>query len=625
VPRPQDHTAAVLAENKRHYRNLVAMVEHYAARGDVEHVLRAAVLAAHYAWLAPVGLLSDLRLERLVVQALGGAGRVTVDGDRRKGRVLHVLTEVYATGGHTRLAARWLSRDERVGDVVLTNQFGPVPGLLVDAVRSAGGALTDLRASAGGLLDRARELRRQMDRADLVVMHVHPSDVVAFAAATLPGTRPPVIYENHADLGFWLGVGAADLLCDLRPGARALDVELRGVPGERIAVLPMPVDQLPAAGADLLRAGLGIRPDAVVALTVSDDWKVAPSWGQGMHDLLDRVLSFCPALAVVLVGVAPNESWARLARRYPRRVASVGRVPDPAPYYALADIYLDSHPNWAGTTPLEAAMLGLPVVALADLPDDDRRHIFQSPQPGLAERPVCTTASQFAVTVRRLALDPDLRRREGAEARAAVGAVHDGPGWRTRVEALYEQVRSFPAVDLEELGESPTDDSYGMVLLSSVAAATSSRDPRSLATPLGALFDRTMELDLLAAQLRDEAPSFQVRVAEGWETRPDWISRVLALASAQRRLTVSLPFAAGDDPRGSRSVARLTELLAALGQSPDDCGDIRLESHRGQAAVALNGDLAITEDALERLEQLCTSPCWEDAPVAGPLLPAVAV
>jgi hypothetical protein len=620
VPRPQAHTTAVLAENKRNHEKLVAMARHYAARGDVERLLRAATLAAQYAWLAPVGLLSDLRLERLVVEALGGSGTVTVDGDRRGGRVLHVLTEAYPTGGHTRLAARWLTRDQRVGDVVLTNQLGPVPGLLADAVRDAGGELTELRSAAPGLLDRARELRRHMDRADVVVLHVHPSDVVAFAAAILPGTRPPVILENHADVSFWLGVAAADVLCDLRPEARSLDVDLRGVAAERIAVLPMPVEEIPPADAGGLRAQLGIRQDAVVALTVTDDWKIAPSWGRGMHDLVDRTLSFCPKLAVVAVGVAPTESWARLAKRYPGRVATVGRVPDPAPYFALADLYVDSYPTWSGTSPLEAAMLGLPVVGLADLPADDRRHILQSASPGLAGRAVPTAPSQFAVAVRRLALDEDLRRREGAQAREAVSAVHDGAGWRAQLEALYERARTADAVDLDHLGDSPVDDGYGTVLLSSVAASGGSPDPRAMTAALGGLFDRTMELDLLAAQLRAEAPSFQVRVAPGWETRADGITRVLALASDQRRLTVSLPFVAGDDPRGTGTVARLTELLAALGQTPEDCGDIRLEAQRSQVAVALNGELALTEDALDRLEGLCTSPCWND-----PEAPASAV
>jgi hypothetical protein len=242
------------------------MAGHYAGRGDGERLLRATTMAATYAWLAPVGLLSDLRLERAVVHAVRGSGVVTVDGDRRGGRVLHVLSEAYAIGGHTRQATQWMKRDERTSDVVLTNQHGPVPDRLVESVRASGGELHDLRSTTPGLLDRAHLLRQHMDRADLVVLTVHPNDAVTLAAVNLPGVRPPVIYANHADLAFWLGVAGADLLCDWRPEARALDVGLRGVPCERIGVLPLPVEAMPSSSSSgTLRRRLGLPDDALVA------------------------------------------------------------------------------------------------------------------------------------------------------------------------------------------------------------------------------------------------------------------------------------------------------------------------------------------------------------------------
>lgn len=612
MPRPQEHLLKVLAENRRHYELVVSMVRHYTRQGDTERVLRAAMLAANYAWLAPGGLLSDLRLERAVVRAVRGGGSVTVDGDRREGRVLHVLSEAYSIGGHSRLAWRWISRDQRTSDVVLTNQRGPVPAALTESVHASGGALVDLRSTAHGLLDRAHALRNHMDRADVVVLHVHPYDAVALAAANLPGVRPPVIYENHADLSFWLGVAGADVLCDLRPAVHTLDVDLRGVPGERIAVLPMPVDEMRSADGAEFRRRLGIHPDAVVALTVSDDWKVAASGGRGMHDVVDKVLHFSPKLTVVLVGVTPNQQWARLRKRYPGRVFSVGKVLDPAPFFALADIYLESYPTFAGTSPLEAAMVGLPVVGLADVPEDDPAHLFQRWSPGLAGRPAATTAGQLAVAVRRLTVDADLRRREAAEAEASVRAMHDNPGWRSHVEALYERARSVPAADVDDVGESSPDDRYATVLLSTLNAASASFDPRAMAAPLGELYDSTLAGDLNAALLRDQRSSVQVRVAPQWEDDPAWTTRLLDLAATHPRLKVSLPFVPDDDAQGTRSVARLMEMLARLGQTPDDCGDIELDSDAPSSALTLPR----TEEALERVEKLVASALWAPDGVA---------
>jgi hypothetical protein len=611
LPHPQEHAPAVVAENRRRYELLVEMAGHYARQGDVERVLRATMAAANYAWLAPVGLLSDIRLERTVVHAVRGSGLVTVDGERHAGRVLHVLSEAYSIGGHTRLAWRWMSRDDRTSDVVLTNQLGPVPEPLIDSVRASGGDLHDLRSTAGGLLDRAHALRQHMDRADLVVLHVHPHDVIALAAANLPGVRPPVVYENHADLSFWLGVAGADLLCDLRTHARALDVELRGVPAERIGVLPMPVDAMPSPSGDALRRELGIRPEAIVALTVSADWKMHPSWGRGMHHVVDRMLQWSPQLSVVLVGATPNPDWARLSKRYPRRVFPVGTVPDPAPYFALADIYIESYPTRAGTSPLEAAVLGLPVVALADIPEDDPAHIFQTASPGLAGLPVATTAGQFAVAVRRLVLDPERRRREGAHIQAAVLAAHDGPGWRSRLESLYELARSLPASNVDALGESPTDDRYGAILLSAIAPASASPDPRQMMGPLGELFDSTMQSDTFAALSRDLGPLFRVRVATTWEEHDGWTSRLLELCSTHPRLSVSLPFLPVDDLDGRTTEARLIELLARAGRTPEEAGNLSVDSGRPhQNGPELTGELPFSDEALDWLEQLLISPMW---------------
>lgn len=614
--RPQPHAAAVVRENRRHYELLVEVAERYAAQGDVEHLLRAATVAANYAWLAPVGMLADLRLERAIVHAVRGPGRVTVDGDRRTGRVLHVLSEAYSVGGHTRLAWRWMSRDEHASDVVLINQQGPVPDQLVESVRAKGGDVHDLAPTARGLLDRARALRAHMDRADLVVLHVHPYDAVAFAAVNLPGVRPPVIYENHTDQSFWLGVAGAELLCDLRAETRAIDEALRGVPDERIVVLPMPVDQLTSGDDDALRRRLGIRPDAVVALTVSADWKMAACWGRGMHHAVERVLHWSPQVSVVLVGGSPNPDWARLSKRYPGRVFPVGRVLDPAPYFALTDIYLESYPVRSTTAALEAAVLGLPVVTLDDLPVDDLVYLLQASSPGLAGRSVATTIDKFAVAVRRLAADPDLRRREGEAVRTAVLAVHDGDGWRSRLAALYERARALPAVDVDDLAQPREDERFAAMLISAMSAPVSP-DPRSLAGPLGDLFDPTLEMDLLAALHRDRSASFQVRVAPNWQDVAEPMTRLLGLASAHRRMTVSLPFVPDDDAQGTLSVAHLTGLLATLGQTTDDCGDIRLESTPRPADLSLNGELQLSEDALDRLEAFASSPLWEGRPVSA--------
>jgi hypothetical protein len=259
-------------------------------------------------------------------------------------------------------------------------------------------------------------------------------------------------------------------------------------------------------------------------------------------------------------------------------------------------------------------MLGLPTVALVDVPEHDPVHIFQTGSPGLDARSVATTREKFAVAVRRLVVDPELRRRDGAAARAAVLAAHDGPGWRARLESLYAQARSLPAVEVEEVGESGTDDRFSAMLISALSPGTISPSPVQLAGPLGNLFDPAMQADLFVAAQRDAVTSLTLRVGAGWERERAWTTRVLALAADHPRLTVSLPFIANDDVHGTRSSAQLVAMLHELGQSPEDCGEIRVEISAPPVVL----DIPFSAAALDWLHGVLVSPCWE--PLRSPTL-----
>ena len=619
--RPPAHTHQVLDGNRRTYDRLVELVRRHAARGDVERVLRTATMAASYGWQAPTGLLADPELERLVVHAVRGATPPTVDGGRDAGRVLHVLTEAYVTGGHTRLAWRWLDRDPRTSDVVLTNQHVPVPEALVEVTRSRGGRLHDLRATTSDLMSRVTALRALMDRADLVVLHVHPNDAVALAAVNLPGPRPPVIYENHADHAYWLGVGAADLVCDLRPAASRLTLSLRGVAPERVGVLPLPLETPPSPVTPAeLRTGLGIRPDAVIAVAVSAEHKIAATWGRGMDQLLDRALAMSPRLAVVLVGPQATGVWGRLAKRHPGRVFPTGYVADPGRYYALADIYLDSYPTRAVTSVLEAALLGLPVLTIQDIPEDSPAHIFQADSPGMADLPRVRTPEQYVVALRRLVDNPAARAREGAAAREAVRRVHDGPEWLAAMERLYVQARALTACDIDDAPAAVEDRTYGAFLLGYTPTQTQSPPAEASGGPLGELFDDGLLADVFALCNRDAGPTLTVRAAAGWEQHPEWTMRLLELAGAHPRLAVSLPFVAADDAHGTISGATIGALLAAIGQTPETCGDISVGPLPPQdGGPRLAGELRPVPETLDRLDLLLASPCWTPSAAPEPM------
>ncbi|MGY1622027.1 hypothetical protein ACI789_07530 [Geodermatophilus sp. SYSU D00965] len=607
-----------LRENRERYDRSVRVVRHRAEAGDGEGVLRSATVAANFAWRSPVGMLNDPELERLVVRAVGGGGgRTHVDGRRTTGRVLHVLSEAYDLGGHSRLAWRWIARDPRRSDVALTNQHTPLPEPLRSAVTASGGRVHDLRSDFPPLVARAEALRRLMTDVDVVVYHVHPYDAVALAAANLPGARPPVVYENHADFSFWLGLGCTDVVSDFMERGRTWSRELRGIRPDRLAVLPLPVDEVaPTLPAAEVRRRLQARPDDVVALTVAAAAKTAPVWGRGFDDLLGQVLAAQPRLKVVLAGVGAGGTWSDLARRFPGRLALLGPVQDPYSLYAAADVYLESYPVPAGTSVLEAAMAGLPVLALRDLTArHGRAQLFHADSPGLAGGPhTVATEFDYLSRLRKLVRDPALRAERGAAARDAVRAAHADAGWSAALEGLYEQARSAAAAELDEYPEPIVDPDYGAMLLAFVASGNSTPELVEVAAPLGPQLDDRLVCDLFVASNQDSGSTFSVRVSPGWEDRPDWTRRLLALAARHPRLAVSLPFTARDDASGSRSVAHVTRLLALNGNTTEDCGSVSLDASAPSfPGLCATGELPLTLDALDRVEAVVSSPLWDTA------------
>lgn len=604
-----------VAAHRAQYDRVVDLVEGYARCGDLERVLLAATLAGNLPWHAPVGLLADPRLERAVVSAArAGGAPPEIDGQRDRGRVLHVLSEAYGVGGHTRLAWRWIERDPRRADVVLTNQLNPLPAPLRAAVEDTGGQILDLAEVHPTFTGRVHALRRQMDDADVVVLHTHPSDAIALAAVNLPGRRPPVVLENHADHTFWLGVGGADLVVDNRTPALRVTRELRGVPAERHARLALPVPDVAApTSREQMREALGLE-DQVAALSVGAAYKMSPVWGEGFDQILTLALDRFPELVVYLVGPSDGEQWARLSARFPGRVFLLGVIPDPESLFPAMDLYLDTFPLTGGTSLIEAAMAGLPSLSLQrEMPYGE---VYYADIPGVTGPGyVGRTDEEYLATLEELVTDPDLRRSRGAHARAQVLGRNAGPAWNAAMEAVYQQARAVSPVDLAEFPARIEEPAYGARLLALTARllpADGTLGPEMFSEPIARQFDRRMRYDLAVGSAH--RPTLSVRVPTGWEAHEAWTARLAELAREHERLRVSLPPVPEDDGSAAASIARLELVLAAVGQTTDDCGNLCLETEEpAVAGLSLGEELVFGPDSLAVLEELLASPLWADA------------
>jgi glycosyltransferase involved in cell wall biosynthesis len=295
--------------------------------------------------------------------------------------------------------------------------------------------------------------RLARERPDLVHTHLGKAGALGRLAARDAGV-PLVVhtFHGHHFAAPWPAgplarraervlARATDALVCLSPRQRADVVErFRVAPAARVAVVPPGLDvhglraAVDPARAAALRARWGGGAGVVVLWLGRFVEVKAP---RALLDALERAPA--GAFRLVMAGDGPlrGEAVAHArARRLLGRVAFPGGVADPATWIAACDaVVLASRSEGTPLALLEAMALGRPVVstAVGGVPD-----VVEDEATGLLVPPGNAPALGWALG--RLAGDPALRARLGAEGAARAEARFGAHGLVEGTRALYERL-----------------------------------------------------------------------------------------------------------------------------------------------------------------------------------------
>ena len=433
--------------------------------GDFETSLRwcsvAAWSASDKGWF---GALSSRELETELLRAARELPTpVEPPRSNAKPRWLHVLSEAYATLGHTNLCRRWIGYDQEViHSAILLDQRNETPKNLVDAVKATGGECVAL-APASPMMQRALELRNYAwTNADVVVLHTHPDEVLATVAFGVAG-GPPVLVLNHADHVFWTGCAVADLVLDIRASGNSWTKHFRGV--ERTAHLPIPLRELEEQGTADAADGLGSREkelrkkfnipaEATLLLTVGSGSKYKSLPGLSFVSAAQEIIRNTDNAHLLAVGPNDEGEWRQAKQATEGRIQAVGRQPDSTLFCRSADIYLEGFPAGSLTALLEAGQLGLTCVrAPGDTPppfSSDGMAFDGLPQPKNVDAYIREAVS--------LAGNQKNQSEGGRDISKMIASHHTGKGWLAHLQAIKEQVpkrhgvyADFHQVDVDEV------------------------------------------------------------------------------------------------------------------------------------------------------------------------------
>ena len=434
---------ASIRSNFKQFETVVEIAEAFHRASDHRSAAACAQIAATCAWRNHAGLFASPRLERLLTDI--GCTAVPLEPVPVRGRrtpperVLHVLTKARPMGGDSRFSCRWMQVDgSRQHSVVITAQDGaPVPEVFLKATSRTGGEVHSLDKDTTDPLAQAARLRSLAQQADVVALHIYPDDVVPSLAFADGAVAAPVLFINHSDHTFWLGVNASDLIVQLRDSSIALSANRRGINHGRLTTLPIPLPPLQrTAWRAEAKMQLGLSPDAVVLLSVGTAFKYEPIAGPGFLETLLPLVRQHERAVLLVVGPQPTGEWARAYEATGGRVRALGRQLEPTPLYEAADVYLDSFPFTSPTAMLEAGSYGLPLVAYC--PHSGDAEVLSPGAPGL-DASICRNrdSEAYAYTVSKLIQDADYRQTLGDAARRAIDGHHRGTAWRARLSELY--------------------------------------------------------------------------------------------------------------------------------------------------------------------------------------------
>lgn len=280
--------------------------------------------------------------------------------------VLHILTEAYTTGGHTRVVERWINfapQDEK-HSVCLINKTSCEPDKLKENVKNKNGKIIKLASEK--IIEKALELRKLALNYEYVVLHTHMSDPIATIAFGTEDFTRPVIFFNHAEHMFWIGKSISDCVLDIKTKL-SISEPKRLI--KNILKLPIPLDNKTSfIDKKIARKNLSIPENQKMLLTSGDEKKYIPLYNDGIFNVFDEILNKNPEVHLYSIGIKKRKKyWNGLIKKYKNRIhliPPVGYNSGYLDYLSSADIVFDSYPMGGGTSMIDAIISKVPFLSV---------------------------------------------------------------------------------------------------------------------------------------------------------------------------------------------------------------------------------------------------------------------
>ncbi len=336
---------------------------------DADSALAWLYAAASAGAIFPFGQLSDPELEKAVEAIAASLPRP--DLGATLGGTAYLTSVIIDHGGHTELMLSWLPVTSPPQTVISSewqdsNEVGITKIAMVRSFADVHLCPQDLTP-----LNKVKWISEKLAaaRPAKAILYMHPGDVISMCAAMAYRiwSSAKIYFCDLSEHTFNVGAYSADHVIESRPAGVTLAANYRGVPPEKISLVPLTARARPAS-----RDTAEVPEGLSCSLTVSSMYKLLPdgSWHFGW--VIGELLRSEPNHCHVVVGDFEENEREKLLREVPddvrTRLLWTGPVSNIEPYLRRADFMIDSFPFTGGIVKLEAMRTGLPMVAIANEP-----------------------------------------------------------------------------------------------------------------------------------------------------------------------------------------------------------------------------------------------------------------
>lgn len=436
----------LIQNNHKVFDSLISQTKDLVRRGKYDAAAVYGQIAASYAQSNHCGFFVSLELEQILLEIGQKAIRANLyplkspSLPENPTKILHVSTISPTYGGISRLLRRWIGQDSsRSHSVALTGHApNKIPQILADTVAKSQGKIYLLNDKPGGILARAKRLRKLAAEADIVVLHTWEHDVIPTIAFANKEQSPPIIYTNNGDHWLWVGASISDVVANLRESGMRLSQERRGIEAKRNMLLPTILEPVcRTLSRSEAKRRLGLDENSVLLLSIARGVKYKTIDGISFADAHVPLLQKYEQANLIVIGPGELEDWSAAIEQTQGRIRVLGETADTAVFYQAADIYVDSYPFISITSLLEAGSYGVPSVSRYPYPSDACA-ILGSDMPGLTGNLIrVRDREEYTTVLSRLIENENARLSLGEATQRKIEEIHWGDRWQDSLDKVY--------------------------------------------------------------------------------------------------------------------------------------------------------------------------------------------